>query len=363
VNEAALMRRALSLAARAKGNTSPNPMVGAVVVDEAGLIAGSGYHRQAGKPHAEVEALTQAAGRAANGTLYVTLEPCVHEGRTPPCVDLIVRSGISRVITCSDDPDERARGRGIARLRDAGVRVDVGLCEADARKLNRAYFFQRTSGRPYVTLKMAQSLDGAIGERPSERCQLTGERSAQFVRGLRHDYDMLMVGVRTVIIDDPLLNVRPFVWRAVPYVRIVVDSSGRTPPSAKLFGDGRHTRTLIACTSRIPAERRAALEGAGAAVMQCLATAAGRVDLTDLLARLGQQGTLSVLCEGGPTMARSLLENGCVNELNLLVAPLVLGTATIAPVIAGDSALNAAFRVEAVRRLGEDVWLNAVRKG
>jgi len=362
MNDVQLMRRALALAARAKGNTSPNPMVGAVVVAQNGEVLAGAYHERAGKQHAEAVALEKATARAAGGTLYVTLEPCAHHGRTAPCVDAIIAGGIGRVIAAAEDPDPRVAGEGFRRLRAAGIEVCVGLCHDQACDLNRAYYHHRSTGLPYVTLKMAQSLDGAIAERPGECHRLSGERARNFVRGLRYDNDVVMIGVGTAIVDDPQLTVRPYRFRAVPYIRLVVDSLGRLPLSAKLVTESQRAKTVVACTEAIPSQRRRALEDAGVGTVVCKSSDSGRVDLADLMKRLGRQETLSVLCEGGPQLAASLLEAGLVNELHWLIAPIILGTAAAAPVIAAKAPLRTKLRLRGLRRLGTDTWVNAVRE-
>lgn len=335
-------------------------MVGALLTDEAGEIAVR-HHERAGKPHAEAAVIEQAGTRARGATLFVTLEPCVHHGRTPPCVEAIIEAGIARVVVAAEDPDKRVAGQGIRLLRAAGIEVHVGLCEAQARDLNRAYYHQRLTGLPYVTLKMAQSLDGAVGARLGETCRLTGERAAMLVRSLRYDNDVVMIGVGTALADDPQLTVRPSRWRAVPYLRVVVDSHARLPLTSKLVTDVRQAKTLVACVEDAEADRRRALEDAGVGIVVCAQNERGGVDLLDLLRRLGRQGTLSVLCEGGPTLAGSLLQATCVDELQWLVAPVILGTASRAPVIAATSQLKTPLRVRGTRRLGDDMWISAVR--
>ncbi|MBV8282109.1 MAG: bifunctional diaminohydroxyphosphoribosylaminopyrimidine deaminase/5-amino-6-(5-phosphoribosylamino)uracil reductase RibD [Candidatus Eremiobacteraeota bacterium] len=312
------MRRALELAARAAGDTSPNPLVGAIVVAN-GRIVGEGYHRRAGAPHAERIALREAGARARGATMYVTLEPCAHRGRTPPCTAAIIAAGIARVVIAIQDPDARVRGRGIAALQRAGVSVEVGDSAGEAREQNRAYLKHRVTGLPYVTLKIAQTLDGYVARRKGERTAITGARAAAFTRGERIEHDIVMIGVDTAIVDDPLLTVRPPHRRAVPYVRVVVDSRGRMPAHAAMLRD-RSARTIIATTAAMPRRVRAQL-ARRAQIMVCTSTRAGRVDLRDLLRRLGAQGHLSVLCEAGPTLARALLAARLVDRIHWLIAP------------------------------------------
>ncbi|MBV8365213.1 MAG: bifunctional diaminohydroxyphosphoribosylaminopyrimidine deaminase/5-amino-6-(5-phosphoribosylamino)uracil reductase RibD [Candidatus Eremiobacteraeota bacterium] len=347
------MRRALRLAARAAGDTSPNPMVGAVLVRN-GRVVGEGHHRRAGAAHAEHVAIAQAGARARGATLYVTLEPCAHRGRTPPCTDAIVRAGIARVVIALEDPDARVRGRGIAALKRAGVDVEIGDGGDAARELNRAYLKQRTSGLPYLTLKIAQTLDGYVARRRGERTPITGARSAAFTRRERIEHDVVMIGVDTAIVDDPLLTVRPRHRRAVPYLRVVVDSHGRIPPGARILHDQRAARTLIATTRTMPRAVRARLQRSGARVMVCRHMPDGRVDLHDLLKRLGRQGHLSVLCEAGPTLARALLAARLVDRIHWLIASKRFGRlpdALAAPEIARA-------RIDAVAPIGRDVFVS-----
>ena len=352
------MRRALALAARAVGDTSPNPLVGAVIV-AGGRIVGEGYHRRAGAPHAERNALRAAATRADGATMYVTLEPCAHRGRTGPCAPAIAAAGIKRVVVAIQDPDKNVSGRGIAALRRAGVKVEVGDGELAAREQNRAYLKQRSTGRPYVTLKIAQTQDGYVARRKGERTAITGPQAARFTRGERIEHDAVMVGVDTAIVDDPQLTVRPPHTRAVPYTRIVVDSRARLPLRARLVRDQRSARTIVATTRAMPRSMRVALTRRGVRVIICKQTANGRVDLHDLLATLGKQGMLSVLCEAGPTLARGLLTARCVDAIHWLIAPTrfdstpaAAATAVAAPVVPGA-------RVTRVRRLGRDVLVEA----
>ncbi|HME82279.1 MAG TPA: bifunctional diaminohydroxyphosphoribosylaminopyrimidine deaminase/5-amino-6-(5-phosphoribosylamino)uracil reductase RibD [Candidatus Eremiobacteraceae bacterium] len=357
----AYMKRALALAARASGDTSPNPLVGAVVVRD-GHVVGEGFHRRAGAAHAERVALRKAGARSRGATLYSTLEPCAHRGRTPPCTSAIIAAGIKRVTIAIEDPDSKVNGRGIAAMRRAGIEVEIGDGASSAREQNRAYIAQRTTGRPFVTLKIAQTLDGYVARRKGERTQITGPAAARFTRRQRIEHDVVMVGVETAIVDDPMLTVRPPHRRAVPYVRVVVDSRGRIPLHAKLITDQRSARTIVATTHAMPAAVRAALVARGVHVMNCKRTSAGRVDLRDLLARLGRQGHLSVLCEAGPTLARALVSARLVDRIHWLIAPIRFGV-TLArngprtrPV---QAPLMPRAHVERVRRIGRDTLIEA----
>ena len=352
------MRRALALAARATGDTSPNPLVGAVVVRE-GRVAGEGYHRRAGGEHAEREALRRAGSRARGATLYVTLEPCVHRGRTPPCAGAIVAAGIARVVVAIEDPDTRVRGRGVRLLQRAGIDVEIGDGAAAAREQNRAYIKHRSTGSPFVTLKIAQSRDGFVTARKGERTPITGAAAARETRRERIENDVVMIGVDTAIVDDPELTVRPPHARVVPYIRVVVDSRGRIPLSSRIVRDQRVACTIVATTSAMPRAVRAALKRKRVQVLVCKNTRGGRVDLRDLLARLGRQGHLSVLCEAGPTLARALLTARCVDRILWFIAPTRLdGTRPGFKPVEAPTAPRA--HIVGVRRIGRDVLVSAV---
>ncbi len=355
------MRQALKLAQSGLGNTSPNPLVGAVVVDSNGTVVGTGHHEKAGADHAEVVALRQAGERARGATLFVTLEPCVHEGRTPPCIAAIKASGVSRVVSALEDPDARVAGGGHAQLREGGIEVSVGVEAETAEHVNRIYLQHRTTGLPFVTLKMAQSLNGTIAARPGERRQLSGKRAANFVRKLRYEHDAVMVGVGTVLIDDPQLTVRPFKPRAVPYTRVVVDAKGRIPMRARAIKDQARFKTIVATTNQMPGAVREELVKRGVAVLECRRTENDRVDLGDLLRKLGAQSMLSILCEGGPTLAESLLAGQHLEELVWLIAPVVLGGEEGVPVV-GKGVYDLALHFETVKRLGDDLLVTARMK-
>ena len=333
-------------------------MVGAVIATDDGEEIASAYHERAGGPHAESAAIEKAGARARGATLYVSLEPCDHSGRTPPCTQAIVGAGIKRVVVAALDPDDRVQGVGVRRLRSAGLHVDVGVGEGAARDLNRMYFHQRTTGRPFVTLKMAQSLDGAIGDRPGERVALTGAAAAAHVRSLRYEHDAVMVGIETALVDDPMLTVRPYKKRAVPYVRIVVDSAGRLPLSSKVAKDVSRASTIAGVTERAPRSTLNDLGSAGVEVLTCKSDGAGRVDLTDLLARLGRRGMLGVLCEGGPTLAAALLGADLVNEVHFIIGPLIFGAASAVAAV-GRLEKRVRVQIERIRSLGDDVLVVA----
>ena len=352
------MESALELAAKAVGQTSPNPMVGAVLVASNGEVVGRGYYEGAGAQHAETVALRDAGEKARGATLFVTLEPCSHVSpkRDMSCADRVAASGVARVVAAMEDPDARVRGTGFARLRAQGIGVDVGPLADRAAHLNRAYVHHRLSGRPFITLKMAQSLDGTIVSHRGERRQLTGPRAQRHTRQARYEHDAVMVGVGTVIVDDPLLTVRPNKARAVPYTRIVVDATGRIPLRSKVIKGQSRARTIVATTDQMPQATRDALEKRGITVMICAKDGNDRVDLDQLLSRLGRDGMISILCEGGPILGASLLAGRHVQAIDWLIAPLLLGGPDAVPVIA-DISRDISLRLRLVRRLGDDVLI------
>ena len=352
-----VMRRALELAGSGRGRTSPNPMVGAVVVKD-GAIVGEGYHGYVGGPHAEVVALDAAGARAKGATLYVTLEPCSHTGRTPPCTDAVLRSGVARVVVAVQDPNPAVCGQGLARLREAGLAVDVSLCEAEARALNAAFFTWITRGRPLGILKAGMSLDGRIATRTGEARWITGEAARRRAHAMRAEVDAILVGAETALRDDPLLTARD-VGAARQPLRVVADSRARMPLTHHLVRTARQSPTLLAATALAPGERLAALKAAGVDVL----TVEGpgpRVDLKALAEALAKRDVTSLLIEGGGTLHAAALEAGIVDRVALFVAPLLLGGKDAVPVLAGLGAatLGEAWRLAdaAVERLGDD-WL------
>ncbi len=352
------MELALKLAGTRLGQTSPNPMVGAVVVAPNGDVVGRGYYNHAGSEHAETVALREAGANARGATLYVTLEPCSHtsNNRSLSCAQQVGAAGVARVVAAMEDPDPRVRGTGFAGLREHGIDVSVGMLANEAARLNRAYVYHRQTAMPFVTLKMAQSLDGTIVSHRGERRQLTGKRAQIYTRRARYEHDAVMVGVGTVIVDDPLLTVRPLKQRAVPYTRVVVDAIGRIPLKAKVTKDQAKARTIVATTDQMPQPVRDALLKRGVSVLVCARDYNDRVDLQDLLARLGRDNIVSILCEGGPILGASLLAGHHVQAVDWLVAPLLLGGTNAVPVIA-DVTRDVPLRFSVVRRLGDDVLI------
>jgi diaminohydroxyphosphoribosylaminopyrimidine deaminase/5-amino-6-(5-phosphoribosylamino)uracil reductase len=348
------MDRALFLAACASGRTSPNPLVGAVVVTPEGVVAGSGYHERAGEPHAEVFAL-QAAGAAARGaTLYCTLEPCNHAGRTPPCVDRILEAGISRVVAAVVDPNPQVRGGGFQRLRDAGVQVDVGIGEQAARRMNRPFFSASRRGRPYVILKAVTSLDGRVAASTGVRTRLSGREADRRSQSLRAEVDAIAIGSGTLLVDDPLLTARD-VYRERPLARVIFDRRLRTRPAARIFST-RAAGPIVVVSSeagmRTEHDRARALEAAGATLL------AVPDDLTLALGRLVPLGIQSLLVEGGPTLHGSFWRAGAVDAVRLVVTPRTLGAAGV-PWLGCAEAPWASLRQTAVLPCGDDICIEA----
>jgi len=359
MTDADFMRRALEIAERGRGLTSPNPMVGAVVVRD-GRIVGEGAHLRAGGPHAEVQALA-AAGEAARGaTLYNTLEPCDHHGRTPPCAPAVAAAGIARVVAALSDPNPLATGGG-ARLRAAGVTVELGLMAEEAARQNRAWLTAMRERRPHVTLKAAATLDGKIADVHGGSKWITGEAARLHAHRLRAESDAIVVGVTTALRDDPALTVRLGApWPREPY-RVVLDSTARLGADARLIHAATPARALIAVGAEAPADRVAALTRTGATVLRG-PTRAGRVDVTALLARLFDLDVRAVLLEGGGETHAAFLDAGVVDRVALFLAPRLLGGRAAPGVLGGEGRdLKDAVTLGpmSVTMLGDDVLLEA----
>lgn len=361
------MDMALKLAALAMGRTSPNPMVGAVIVRD-GVVVSKGYHVRAGAPHAEVVALREAGEMARGATLYVNLEPCCHYGRTGPCTEAILAAGVKKVVVAMVDPNPLVAGKGIARLRAAGVEVRVGVLEERARKLNEVFIKYITSKKPFLVLKVAMSLDGKIATSTGDSKWITGTESRTYVHRLRDRYDAVMVGVGTVLADDPMLTVRLPDGSGRDPIRIVVDSLARTPPTSKLLLQGSSAPTIIAVTEHAPPERLAALERAGAEVL-VVPGPERRVNLEKLMEELGRREVTGILVEGGAELNGSLVAAGLVDKVIWFVAPRIIGGRDAPGPVggAGFKRLADALSLEdvEVRRYGDDVCIEGyvVRRG
>ena len=348
------MRLALRQAQRGRGKTSPNPMVGAVVVRR-GRIVGRGYHRCPGEPHAEVLALRQAEEKARGATLYVNLEPCCIHGRTPPCTEEIIRAKLARVVCAHQDPNPRVSGKGLADLRARGIRIDTGLLAEQARELNEAYIKHITTGRPLVVLKIAQTLDGKIATLKGDSKWVSSLQSRRMVHRLRAQIDAVLVGVGTVLADDPQLTVRHV--RGQNPVKIILDSRLRTPLEAKVLAG----ENSIIATRRVGDPQRVQLyREQHVRVWELPADERGMVDLAELFKRAGQEELTSVLIEGGRQVYTSALRAGLVDRMLVFVAPRLLGEGQESVGDLGIVRMDEALQMQElkIRRVGPDVLLS-----
>jgi diaminohydroxyphosphoribosylaminopyrimidine deaminase/5-amino-6-(5-phosphoribosylamino)uracil reductase len=317
------MRLALELAAKGAGYVAPNPMVGAVVVKD-DRVVGRGYHQALGGPHAEVNAIDDAGEAARGADLYVTLEPCNHHGRTPPCTQKILGAGIRRVVVAMADPNPHVAGGGNGYLAAKGVEVTCGVCEAEAVVLNESFIkFMRTR-LPFVVLKMAATLDGRIATRSGDARWVTGPQARAVVHQLRHNMDAIMVGIGTVLVDDPELTTRLEQGRGVDPVRVVLDSRLTISPEARMLNQSSTAETLLVCGPSAPDEKRARLREKGACLIQ-MPLVADRIDLRALMKELGTRGVTSLLVEGGAEVAGEALKAGIVDKVYFFYAPKIMG--------------------------------------
>ena len=317
------MQRALDLAARAQGRTSPNPMVGAVVVKD-NQVVGEGYHMKSGTPHAEVHAL-QAAGDAARGaTLYVNLEPCSHYGRTPPCANAIVQAGVKRVIVAGLDSNPRVSGRGLKILQDAGIETLTGVLEQEARNLNLAFFKYIQTGIPLVSLKVAMTLDGKIATSTGDSRWISGEASRKYVHQLRNVYDAIMVGIGTVLKDDPMLNTRLEDKDIRDPIRVIIDSKLDLPSSSNIVKTTRQQKTIVFCSQQADSARQEFLEEAGLTVIK-MTVNEEKLPLEEVLRVLGEMEIMTLLVEGGGEINGYLIEKNLVDKVYWFIAPKIVG--------------------------------------
>ncbi|HXD85845.1 MAG TPA: bifunctional diaminohydroxyphosphoribosylaminopyrimidine deaminase/5-amino-6-(5-phosphoribosylamino)uracil reductase RibD [Urbifossiella sp.] len=352
------MRRALALAERGRGCVEPNPLVGAVVLDASDQRVGEGWHERFGEAHAEVRALAAAGERARGGTLIVTLEPCCHWGKTPPCTEAVLRSGVSRVVAAMLDPFPNIAGGGLAQVRDAGLEVSVGICEAAARRLNAPYLKLLRTGRPWIHLKWAMSLDGKIATRGGDSRWISGEESRRRVHELRGRVDGILVGRGTVVADDPLLTARPPGPRVA--ARIVLSASGNLPEACQLRSTARQAPVLV-FTAEGNRERLAGWTADGCEVVGLLPSDSG-LSIDAVLAELGRRRLTNVLVEGGADVLGAFLDARCADEFHLFVAPKIIGgEAAPSPVKGiGIDRIADALRLSdlEIATSGEDVYLH-----
>lgn len=355
------MRNALELAAGGTGWVSPNPLVGCVIVKD-DVVVGRGYHQRFGGPHAEVHALREAGRLARGAVLYVTLEPCCHTGKTPPCVDAILQAQVGRVVVAMRDPNPQVDGGGLSRLERAGLEVSVGVCEAEAWRLNEAFAKYITTRRPFVTSKSAITLDGKIATRSGASRWITGAAARGAGHQLRHANDAVLVGIGTVLQDDPQLTTRLPQQRGANPLRVVVDSTLRLPPTAQVADVATDRRTLIATTTQAADAKARVLQERGVEVMRLPACGDERVSLDALCAALGERGVASVLLEGGAALTAALLRQRLIDKMVLFVAPKIIGGDGIS--VFGPCGVDAMEQVLLLQRLasrqiGDDVMLEA----
>ena len=355
------MRVALSQAAKGLGKVNPNPLVGAVIV-RGGKMIGSGYHEYFGGPHAEINAIRNAKSSVEGATMYVTLEPCSHFGKTPPCADALIEAKIKKVVVAMNDPNPWVGGRGIDRLKENGIEVIVGLLEKEAQELNRIFVKYIQTKLPYVVLKTAMSLDGKIATSTGHSQWISCNESRQYIHSLRNELKGIMVGVNTVIVDDPELTTRLDGGAGRNPIRIVVDSKGRLPLSARMFKNGTENPVIIATTKNFPEEKRLFLEAAGHRIL-ILPEYDGLVDLKMLMCELGGLGIDGILLEGGGTLNESALKNGIVDEIQFIIAPLLIGGRNaITPVEGtGFNTVDEGIRLQQMttRPIGNDILVTA----
>lgn len=355
------MNRALELAARAKGHTSPNPMVGAVIVKD-GKVIGEGYHKKAGKPHAEVNAIASAVESVEGATIYVTLEPCSHYGKTPPCSDLIIKSGFKKVVVAAVDPNPLVAGRGIQRIRDAGIEVEAGVCEKESVTLNEVFNYFITTQHPFVHMKYAMTLDGKIATETGESKWISSEKSREHAHRLRGELSGIMVGIGTVLKDNPQLTCR--VPNYPNPVRIVVDSQLRIPLDAAILSNQDQARTIILTTRFASEDKLRMLKAKDIEVIKVKSTDK-RVDLNQAMNVLGKKGIDSILLEGGGQLNASALDAGIVNKLTAYIAPKLVGGQNAVSPVEGKGVQHMSdaymFRETRTYKIEDDIVIEAVR--
>ena len=352
------MKQALRLARKGLGRTSPNPAVGAVI-ERSGNIIASGFHKKAGGRHAEIEALLQLGGRAEEGdVLYITLEPCNHQGRTPPCTEAILRSGIRKVVVGMKDPNRHVAGGGCELLAGKGIEVITGTLEEECRRLNEAFVKFVTTGRPFVAAKTAMTLDGWTATSSGDSQWVTNEKSREYVHHLRDEVDAVMVGIGTISSDDPLLTTRLKNPKGRDPLRIILDTNLRIPKHAKVLHQASPAATLIAVADDVPQERLEAIIGEGVSVLPC-PRKEGKLDLTWLMERLATLSVTSILVEGGATLMGALFRERLIDKFYVFKALIILGGSDGIPMALGpgrkrmDEALS--LRDTKVKRFGDDL--------
>jgi diaminohydroxyphosphoribosylaminopyrimidine deaminase/5-amino-6-(5-phosphoribosylamino)uracil reductase len=330
------LEMAYGLAEKAKGRVSPNPLVGAVILKN-GIIVGSGYHEEAGKPHAEIIALREAGRRAKNATAYITLEPCVHWGRTPPCVESLVAAKLKRVVVSALDPNPLVFKKGIQKLKEAGMDVTYGPLQEKNRKLNEAYTKFITQKKPFLAIKAAVTLDGRLATKRLDSRWISSPAALEYVHLLRGEHDALMVGIGTVLKDDPMLTVRHANWGNKPLTRIILDSHLRFPLNAKMLSTLPQNKILIVTLKTAPSKKAALLREKGVEVV-FTSSLSGRLNLAKVLVRLGEKEVSSVLAEGGSGLITSLLEEKLADKIYMIFSPKLMGGSKAPSIYAGKGA-------------------------
>jgi len=354
------MKLALQLAKRGLGKTSPNPMVGAVLV-KSGRIIATGYHHKAGQAHAEAIALASVGKKAKGATLYVNLEPCCHMGkRTPPCTKAIIGSGIKRMVAAMKDPNPKVAGRGIRELAGAGIKTITGILGPEAKRLNEAYIKWITTGRPFVTMKVASSLDGKIASAMGESRWISGKKSRALVHQLRNESDAVMVGIGTILKDDPRLTARLAGKKGCDPIRIIVDSRLRIPLESRILHLDSAAKTILVATKQAPNDKIREIEKLGAQVLVAEGSNS-RVDLAALMDELGRIGITNLLLEGGSELNASMLCDRLVDKVIFFVAPQIIGGQDAKSAVGGQAvrSLSQAFNLSnlQVSRLGKDLFI------
>jgi len=359
-NDIRFMKQAIKLSKKGYGFVNPNPLVGAVIVKN-GKVIGKGYHGYFGGPHAEVSAIKNATEDVKEATIYVTMEPCNHFGKTPPCTNLLIKGKFKRVVIGMTDPNELVNGKGIKKLQDAGIKVDSGILEDDIKTLNEAYIKFITSKLPFCTLKTAMTLDGKISTYTGDSKWISNENSRKCVHELRHRYAAIMVGVNTVLKDDPLLTDRSDFKKKNHPVRIIVDSKGRTPVTAKVLNSGE-AKTIIAVSDMAETITIKAIKKKGAEIIVC-PEKNKKVDLAYLIRKLGERGIDSILLEGGSTLNFSAIQEGIVDKVYSFISPKMFGGDNAITPVGGsgfekvDEAIT--LNIKNVKRFDEDLMIEA----
>ena len=347
------MQRALTLAEQGRHSVSPNPMVGCVIVRD-GAVIGEGWHHRAGEPHAEIEALRQIDD-ARGATMYVTLEPCSHHGRTPPCADAVIASGVSRVVIAMSDPNERVNGGGIAALRAANVEVVTGVLESEARRLNEKFVWSMSQKLPFVLVKAAMTLDGKLATVARESQWITAEAARERSLALREEYDAILIGGGTVKADNPRLS-RRLGLATTPWTRVVLDGDGDVPPHAQLFTDGGRTIVFTSAPERLD-------PALGLEIVPIVETVEGRADLERMFGELHARGIHSLIVEGGSVVHSEVIRRGLWQKMMLFIAPMLVGGAEAPAIFSGEgvSRLTEAyrFRFDRVELVGRDLMVTA----